>query len=279
MQVGTLVIAGMFGMVGLVAGRASAPAAPIVIAATPHVAPTVVVAPTRVVAHEVADDVVANDEPTDVTDDGGGGTDLAAVLANLHDQAASRPDRLAVLGQVTDPTGQPMAGCTVIVTGPNLDLAQTTITDEHGNYKVVGLPAGYYTVTFYYADQTVERTEIASREIEATQLDLSMDPNAHPTRPSYDEPSYEPSFEGGDDYRNIPVPGRVFESALGAAAGSQNDSTGYTISRGDDFTWNIPVPGRTFDSVLGAAAEGQNDPLGVSFSGGSSIENTYVIEE
>ena len=278
MQVGTLVIAGMFGMVGLVAGRASAPAAPIVIAAAPRVAPTVVVAPTPVVAHEVADDVVvAHDEPADA-DDEGGGTDLAAVLANLHDQAASRPDRLAVLGQVTDPTDQPVPGCTVIVTGPNLDGTQTAITDEHGNYRVVGLPAGYYTVTFYYADQTIERTQIASREIEATQLDLSMDPNAHPSRLG-DGAIDEPSYEGTDDYiRNIPVPARVFESTLGAAAGTQVDSTGYTIS-GDDDVWNGPVPGRTFGSVLGAAAGSQDDSIGVSFSGcANTLENTYVID-
>jgi Carboxypeptidase regulatory-like domain len=274
MQVGTLVIAGMCGMVGLVAGRASAPAAPIVIAAAPRITPTVVVAPTPVVAHEVADDVVAQ-EPNEPTDDDGGGLDLAAVLANLHDQAASRPDRLAVLGQVTDLTDQPMPGCTVIITGPNLDGAQTAITDDKGNYRVVGLPAGYYTVTFYYADQTIERTNIASREIEATQLDLSMDPNGHAPRPAgYDvvEPSYEPSFEVDDEYRNIPVPARVFESALGAAAGSQDDSTGYTIR-------NIPVSGRTFDAVLRAAAGGQDDSFGVTFSSRDLIENTYVIEE
>jgi Carboxypeptidase regulatory-like domain len=274
MQTRALVIAGMFGMVGLVAGRASAPAAPIVLAAPPRVAPTVVVAPTAVVAHEVvAADVVAYDELTDASDDDGGGTDLAAVLANLHDQAASRPDRLAVLGQVTDLTGQPMAGCTVIVTGPNVDRAQTSITDEHGNYRVVDLPAGYYTVTFYYSDETIERTQIASREIEATQLDLSMDPNGHarPFRDEVLEPSYVPSFESDDEY--IPVPSRVFEATLGASAGSQDDSTGYTITRDDSSTWSIPV-GRTFDAAI-AAAGGQN-----AFSGcANSIETTYVVDE
>jgi Carboxypeptidase regulatory-like domain len=247
MQVGTLVIAGLFGMVGLVAGRASAPAAPIVIAAAPRVAPTVVVAPTPVVAHEVAADVVvaSDDEPAD---DDGGGVDLAAVLANLHDQAASRPDRLAVLGHVTDPTDQPLPGCTVVITGPNLEGTQTAITDDRGNYRVVGLPAGYYTVTFYYADQTIERTDIASREIEATQLDLSMDPNGHAERPVYEPPVIEPE-QGMTVY--TPEPSN-FEG-------------------GDDYIRNIPVPARTFESVLGSS--------GVTFSGVTSVENTYVIEE
>jgi hypothetical protein len=253
MQVGTLVIAGMCGMVGLVAGRASAPAAPIVIASAPRVAPTVLVAPTPVVAHEVADDVVADVEPAD---DEGDGTDLAAVLANLHDQAASRPDRLAVLGRVTDPFDQPVPGCTVIVAGPNLESTQTAITDEHGNYRIVGVPAGYYTVTFYFADQTIERTDVASREIEATQLDLLLDPNAHPPPPP--PIYYEPEQEGFTvDYEGDPP----------------------NFEGGDEYIRNIPVPGRTFEAVLGAAAGSQNDSIGVTFSGGSSIENTYVIEE
>ena len=229
-------------MVGLVAGRASAPAAPIVIAPAPRAAPRVVVAPTPVVAHEVADEVIGDVEPSD----DGDGTDLAAVLANLHDQAATRPDKLAVLGRVTDLTDQPVVGCTVIVAGPNLETTQTAITDEHGNYRILGLPAGYYTVTFYYADQTVERTEVASREIEATRLDLSIDPNGHAVRPTYDPPPIEPEqpyFEGGDDYiRNIPV-------------------------------------GRTFEAVLGAAAGSQDDGIGITFSGDTSLENTYVVDE
>jgi hypothetical protein len=243
MQVRALVIAGLFGMVGLVAGRASAPATPIVIAAAPRVAPTVVVAPTPVVAQVVADDgVAADDAPSDTTDDDGGGTELAFVLAKLHDQAASRPERLAVLGQVTDPTGRPVPGCTVIIAGPNLDTVQTAITDDQGNYRIVDVPAGYYTVTFYYADQTIERTQIASREIEATQLDLSLDPDARPSRPIGD-PSYEPSFE-------------------------------------DNEVRNVPVPGRVFGDVLGVAAEGQNDPIEVSFSGcANTLENTYVIDD
>ncbi|MEO8845714.1 MAG: carboxypeptidase-like regulatory domain-containing protein [Kofleriaceae bacterium] len=262
MQLGTLVIAGLFGTAGLVAGRMSAPTAPIVIAAAPRVAPMVIVAPTPVVAHEVAGDDIDADEPTgdpadpaDPADDEAGGTDLAAVLANLHDQAASRPDRLAVLGQVTDLTEQPVVGCTVIVTGPNLDGTQTAITDEHGNYRVVGLPAGYYSVTFYYADQTIERTQIASREIEATQLDLSMDPNGHAERPVYEPPTIEPEQGITIDY----------------------DDT--VTFEGDDYIENLPVPGRTFGSVLGAAAGSQDDSIGVSFTGVTSLENTYVIDE
>jgi hypothetical protein len=51
---------------------------------------------------------------------------------------------------------------------------------------------------------------------------------------------------------------------------------GITIDR--NYIRNIPVPGRTFDAALGAAAGAQNDSKGVSFSGATSLENQYVVE-
>lgn len=51
---------------------------------------------------------------------------------------------------------------------------------------------------------------------------------------------------------------------------------GITIDR--NYIRNIPVPGRTFEAALGAAAGSQGDSKGVSFSGGSSLENQYYVD-
>jgi hypothetical protein len=51
---------------------------------------------------------------------------------------------------------------------------------------------------------------------------------------------------------------------------------GITIERND--IRNIPLPGRTFESALGAAPGAQGDGLGVSFSGSSSLENEYYVD-
>jgi outer membrane receptor protein involved in Fe transport len=51
---------------------------------------------------------------------------------------------------------------------------------------------------------------------------------------------------------------------------------GMTIDK--NYMKNVPVPGRTFESVLGAAAGSQGDALGVSFSGSTSLENQYVVD-
>lgn len=51
---------------------------------------------------------------------------------------------------------------------------------------------------------------------------------------------------------------------------------GITIDR--NYLRNIPVPGRTFESVLGSAAGSQSDGIGVSISGSSSLENHYYVD-
>jgi hypothetical protein len=208
-------------------------------------APMVVVAPTPVVAAPANDD---NDEAVEPDD---GGTDLADVFVQLQAKdAQKRSDHLAIRGQVSDQTGQLLAGVTVIVTSPNLEGTQTAISDESGKYNVANLPAGDYTVTFYYADFTDIRDGIASREIEPTMLDEKID--------------------------TTPVVHEYYFSGNAPTIDSDSTSQGITIDY--DYEYNIPIPGRTFEAALGAAAGSQEDSDGVSFTGVTSIENIYVIE-
>jgi hypothetical protein len=61
------------------------------------------------------------------------------------------------------------------------------------------------------------------------------------------------------------------EPATGCAERSSGSTTTATGT-------NVPVPGRTFESVLGAAAGTQSDAVGVTFSGATSIENEYYVD-
>jgi hypothetical protein len=169
MQLGTLILAGVCGAVGLVAGRASAPTAPIVITATPlRVAPVIVVAPTPEV-------VTPDGEPAANENDDADGTDVAAVLATLNEQAAAATKpKGVVLGRVTDSHDESAVGCTVVAVSPSLVGEQVVITDEHGDYEITGLPPGYYSLTMYYNDNTYVRSDIALREVEPTHFDTVL---------------------------------------------------------------------------------------------------------
>ncbi|NVB79004.1 MAG: TonB-dependent receptor [Kofleriaceae bacterium] len=158
----------------------------------------------------------------------------------------------AIQGVVTDgKSGEKLAGVTVIVTSPALSQTQTAITDENGSYQVGQLPPGDYLVTFYYADITVERSGIHV--------------GIEKTTPVYQKLNM--AAAGGETIK-------IQDTA--PTIDPTSTTQGITIDK--NYMKNIPVPGRTFESALGAAAGSQNDGAGVSFSGSSSLENQYYVD-
>ncbi len=164
---------------------------------------------------------------------------------------AQSPTTGAIQGVVTDSkTGDALPGVTIIVTASGVST-QSTITDERGAYKIANLPPGTYLVTFYYLDVTIERSDIIVGVQKTTPVYLKM---------------------GGGDGKGEVV--RI----EGHAPTIDPTSTQQGITIDKDYLKNIPVPGRTFESALGAAPGSQGDILGVAFSGSTSLENQYYVD-
>ncbi len=134
-------------------------------------------------------------------------------------------------------TGDPISGVTVIVTSPALKQTQTAITDEGGRYKLTGLPAGTYKVTFYYLDLTLERGQVVVTVGKTTLVSESLDSQhaageviaIRDVVPTIDPTSTSQGITIEKNYiRNIPVAGQTYAApvATGAVAGSQRDSLG-----------------------------------------------------
>ncbi|MBA3540245.1 MAG: TonB-dependent receptor [Deltaproteobacteria bacterium] len=158
----------------------------------------------------------------------------------------------ALTGTITDSkTKEPLPGVTVIATSASLQSAQTAITDEKGQYRITSLPPGQYLVTFYYADITLERDGIIVGVNKVTPVYQSLNQDA----------------AGGEVVK-------ITDSA--PTIDPTSTAQGITIDK--NYINNIPVPGRNFESTLGAAAGSQGDGLGVSFSGSSSLENQYYVD-
>ena len=68
----------------------------------------------------------------------------------------------SIEGRVIDSTGAAVPGVGISVTSPNLISPQSTTTDDQGNYRVLNLPPGKYTVAveaakgFGKSEQTVD---------------------------------------------------------------------------------------------------------------------------
>ncbi len=178
----------------------------------------------------------------------------SGLVSHLHDPAlavAQSGTTGAVQGVIKDEKGDALTGVTVIVTSPSLSQTQTAITDDKGFYSVGQLPAGDYLVTFYYADKTIERSGIHVGIGKST--------------PVYQ--TINTSEVGGETIK-------IQDTA--PTIDPTSTTQGITIDK--NYLKNIPVPGRTFESALGAAAGSQGDGVGISFSGSSSLENQYYVD-
>jgi outer membrane receptor protein involved in Fe transport len=158
----------------------------------------------------------------------------------------------AIYGVITDEqTGEPLPGVTVVVTSSG-SVSQSALTDEKGAYKVNDLAPGEYQVTFYYLDATIQRPAVPVGVQKVTPLYQKIN-------------------------TSTATKGEVVQ-VKGTTPTIDPTSTAQGITIDKNYLANIPVPGRTFESALGAAAGSQGDILGVAFSGSSSLENQYYVD-
>jgi hypothetical protein len=135
-------------------------------------------------------------------------------------------------GVVTDKrSGDKLGGVTVVAT----DAAgheHTALSDDNGAYTVDALPAGTYTVAFYYADAT----------------DVQKFVNVSPGNTAQVSPRLDESSGAKGEMLVLKGSPPVIDQSA--------TKTGVTI--GNDYTRSVPT-GRTFDEVLGAAVGAQQD--------------------
>jgi hypothetical protein len=177
------------------------------------------------------------------------GAHLVVEHTPAHAQSATTG---AIQGVVSDSSSsEKLAGVTITVTSTSLQGAQTAITDEKGSYKISALPPGEYLVTFYYLDLTVERAGVMVGINKVTPVYQKLDQG-----------------KAGGEVVKITDSAPVIDPT--------STTQGITIDK--NYLKNIPVPGRNFESALGAAAGSQGDGLGISFSGSTSLENQYYVD-
>jgi len=158
----------------------------------------------------------------------------------------------AIQGRVTDKaSGEPLAGVAVVATSPALQGSQSALTDESGSYKVTSLPPGTYTVNYYYLETTTQQKNVQITVNQTTPVYIKIDSSAGK----------------GEVIKVEKAPPSI-----------DTTSTKQGITLNSDYVKNIPVPGRTFEAALGAAPGSSGDGLGVSFSGSSSLENQYIVD-
>jgi hypothetical protein len=159
-------------------------------------------------------------------------------LARSGSSPAGSHDTGSLQGVVTDKrTGQKLAGVSVVASGPGTATA-AAITDDNGFYRLSSLPKGTYVVTFFYADIQIKQAGVSVSNDKVTPVSQQIDQEQTAGEvvqttgkaPTIDPTSSTQGITIDKNYlRNIPVPGRTFEAALGAVAGSTSDAGGSAV--------------------------------------------------
>src|SRR5262249_40976511 len=147
----------------------------------------------------------------------------------FHSLAAHAAVTGKIEGIVTDKaTKKPLAGVTVVVSGPSLQGEQADFTAENGHFLVTELPPGEYTVRFYYGDIQLERTGVVLNADKTLRLNIDF-PTQEAKETVYIVSERAPSVDVGsaqvqtqitkEVVQNTPVPGgienrRNYDSAL-----------------------------------------------------------------
>ncbi len=156
---------------------------------------------------------------------------------NTTSVALGSPARVgagAIQGTIADKrSNQPLAGVTIVASGPGQGQV-TAISDDHGAYRLDGLARGTYALTFYYGDSTVQRGNITVQDGRIASVSQKLDESRNGgeviaiqgSTPTIDPTSSSAAIRVDQDtIKNLPIQGRTFDSALGAAAGAQEDAT------------------------------------------------------
>jgi Carboxypeptidase regulatory-like domain len=181
-------------------------------------------------------------------------TALLLLLA-LGRQSSGQATTGQILGQVTDPTGAVVRGATISATDEQKGVTFNGVSDGAGNYIVLSVPPGLYSVTASatgFAEAKFTHAELV--------IDQHMELNFH--------------LKVGTAAASIEI------NEAPPALQTQSAEVGTTIS-GDTIV-DLPLLGRNFYGlttlVPGVATYGQTNALNLSVSGQREFSNSVQLD-
>lgn len=164
-------------------------------------------------------------------------------LAAAQDSATG-----AIEGRIRDSGDEtPVEGVSVVATSIQRNNQHSVTTDSEGRFKLSSLLPGDYQVILIRGEIVSPSYQVRVRVNAASQLYAKL---------------------GADDTGETYV-------AHGGSIDTSSSAKKSVLDR--LFLESLPVPGRTFDSALGASQSAESDDLGFGYSGGTSLENQYIV--
>src|ERR1700688_3597668 len=85
---------------------------------------------------------------------------VSVLFGGVRSLSAQNISTAQLAGTVRDPQGAVIPGATVTVTDPSKGFSRSVTTDAQGNYQLLELPPGEYTVTVTAPGFATQRTDV-----------------------------------------------------------------------------------------------------------------------
>jgi hypothetical protein len=166
---------------------------------------------------------------------------LFCIIANLYAPLAlAQTFRGSILGTITDPRGEVIAGANVKARNIDTGVERVTVTDDAGNYSIPELPIGRYEVSvdargFQTAVVTDIKVEVASERRVDVELVVGGSDTVTITANAVQVETTSTTLGGTIVERQVvdlPINGRDFTKFLVMVPGATGDPSGATDSPG-----------------------------------------------
>jgi hypothetical protein len=183
---------------------------------------------------------------------------LSLVLVLVVGAGAFAQERTGeIRGTVTDESGAPVPGATIVAESPTVPRPLQTVSDAEGRFQLFNVPLGTYTVTTSLTGFTTHKNTL--EVLIGSQL------------------THNPKLAVGSVTEVVEVTGR----ALSIDPTSSRSATNIT----SDQIENLPKSGRGFNSLLSMAPGVFNEPKngnagvgGIQVGGSSGAENAFYVD-
>jgi hypothetical protein len=170
-------------------------------------------------------------------------TTLASLVFAVF--ALAQTDRGTITGVVLDPSGAAVAQAAVTATNTQTNVATETVTTDTGAYRVVGLPAGEYTLVVRAPGfQTQRRASIPIQVSQTTTVDFQL--NIGDVTETVEVQASAPLIQTeSSDVGMVVESQRFLDLPLTLGGGIRNPSSFIKLSPGVDprSTWNKSISG------------------------------------
>lgn len=189
------------------------------------------------------------------------------VLAANASMISAQSTFATVTGTVTDPTGAVIPNATIVITNKRTEVSRSLVSDAEGNYLIVNLDPGVYTVEIEakgFAKST-RSVELLARQI--VRIDVRVETAATTERVEIlatspittESPTIADSKSGREinelalNFRATNAPSPIVVATL--APGVQQDRAGnISVAGGQPYTTSFSIDGISSQNVRGGAA-------------------------